>query len=464
MAAIIKEQYSWDLTVFEGGAAESGVRIYIWDFTFPTPVNVVDQDTIGDGTIPQQTLSRAEYSITGTTTVATEDKTPHRIHAGKYGLTRFGVDKSFVEASKDSYFLNQNTNITEANKSTVELYTGISFTPNLAIASHAFTNNTALLNIGAGVTNQGIGQSMAGTDNVPNKFTVELKKVGSPTGNAVAKIYAESGNIPTGSALATSDPVDVEKLTTGTEEEVTFFFSTAVKLASGSNWFLTVEYSGGDVSNYIQVAYQSVGSYVGGNKATLATATWTAQTGEDVAFAITGGRIQITSNHTMAEIYDYGQSWLEDNPQYEYLEILETADGTSFSCVWDFEASNAAVTGPAGLSLVMPNNDFRLVSGGTFGGVVTDIDGTATFIQFTNLITDSEVRIYRQSDDAELAGTESSGTSFTYNFTHTADVPITVVIFHLNYRDIRIVTLSLTAASQSIPIQQQFDRSYSNPA
>jgi hypothetical protein len=76
----------------------------------------------------------------------------------------------------------------------------------------------------------------------------------------------------------------------------------------------------------------------------------------------------------------------------------------------------------------------------------------------TGLQTDTEVRVYNATTDVELAGTESSGTTFSYPYVYAGDIDIYVVIFHLNYRDIRLTGLTLSNDNQSIPVQQQFDR------
>lgn len=85
---------------------------------------------------------------------------------------------------------------------------------------------------------------------------------------------------------------------------------------------------------------------------------------------------------------------------------------------------------------------------------------TVTF-ELTGLLSDTEVRIYRTSDGAELAGIENTSGTFTYQYVHTADVGAYAVIFRIGSKDIRLTGLTLSTADQSIPIQQQLDRVYS---
>jgi hypothetical protein len=88
-----------------------------------------------------------------------------------------------------------------------------------------------------------------------------LSKTGSPTGNAVAKVYDTGSDGPTGSALATSDNFDVSTLPTSPALQ-TFTFSGAnqISLSSGTNnYCISVEYSGGDGSNYVNVHGKNAG-------------------------------------------------------------------------------------------------------------------------------------------------------------------------------------------------------------
>lgn len=89
---------------------------------------------------------------------------------------------------------------------------------------------------------------------------------------------------------------------------------------------------------------------------------------------------------------------------------------------------------------------------------------TVTF-ELTGLKEGSEVRIYNANTDAEVTGIESTvGTTFSYTYVYSGTpIDIYIVIFHLNWKDIRLTGLELANLDQSIPIQQQTDRVYSNP-
>jgi hypothetical protein len=92
------------------------------------------------------------------------------------------------------------------------------------------------------------------------------------------------------------------------------------------------------------------------------------------------------------------------------------------------------------------------------------LDPTVANLELTGLKTNSEVRVFRVSDDQELAGIENSGTSFSYQYEHTgADTSVYIVVHALGWLPIRYEGISLTASGLSIPVQQTIDRQYANP-
>jgi hypothetical protein len=135
-----------------------------------------------------------------------------------------------------------------------------------------------------------------------------------------------------------------------------------------------------------------------------------------------------------------------------------------------FETVRGTLFGSAGASL----KGVRVVNGS--GDAITGFarmqsdDGTyysppvsASFI-LTGLQQNTEVRVYRTSDMSELAGSEDIDTgTFQYDYVWASDIPVTVVIVSLAYQDL-LFTTTLTAAGTSIPVSQQFDRQYNNPA
>lgn len=95
-----------------------------------------------------------------------------------------------------------------------------------------------------------------------------LQNIGSPTGNATAKLYAITGTLgtngkPTGSALATSDPVDVSTITSTGYVTFTFPALSQYWITALTNYCIALSYSSGDTNNCIRAFYTTAGTSVG---------------------------------------------------------------------------------------------------------------------------------------------------------------------------------------------------------
>ena len=151
-------------------------------------------------------------------------------------------------------------------------------------------------------TVDGVAQSFTGSGGVLSRARFQLRKTLAPTGTMTAKVYAHSGvfgtsSIPTGSALATSNSFDVSTLTTSLTL-VDFEFEDEFTLVNTTNYVITLEYSGGDGSNNVQIGTDTSAPTHGGNFATLATPTWTAVSGTDaVFFVFTGAIVTINASN-----------------------------------------------------------------------------------------------------------------------------------------------------------------------
>ncbi len=104
----------------------------------------------------------------------------------------------------------------------------------------------------------GVGQSFTGTVSKLTAVKFFLFRSGSPTGSATAKLYAHTGTYgssgyATGTALATSDILDVSTISGSGYELKTVAFSGAnqVILEASTAYVIALEYSGGDASNCI---------------------------------------------------------------------------------------------------------------------------------------------------------------------------------------------------------------------
>lgn len=142
--------------------------------------------------------------------------------------------------------------------------------------------------------------------------------------------------------------------------------------------------------------------------------------------------------------------------------ILHTATGTYSYVEMGFSNNTFDVRNDSG-GLVTIN-----VTGGdsptyeNIGTSTTTVQNVVTF-SLTGLVDNTEVRIYRVSDDVELFGVENSlGGTVSYEYNAVGTVPVYIHIHHINYVFIRL-ELSLVGSNQSVPVQQRFDRTYSNP-
>jgi len=140
---------------------------------------------------------------------------------------------------------------------------------------------------------KGCGQSFVGNGGVLSSATWYLKKTGSPTGNAVAKVYNAVGGLPSGAALDTSEPFDVSALD-GTSTLIKFDFEGGITLTNLANYVITIEYANGDASNYVMVGHDASSPTHGGDLCTYNGSTWTQDTGKDACFYVrTGGIVTV---------------------------------------------------------------------------------------------------------------------------------------------------------------------------
>ena len=95
-------------------------------------------------------------------------------------------------------------------------------------------------------------------------------------------------------------------------------------------------------------------------------------------------------------------------------------------------------------------------------GTVNVVSGQVT-LTLTGLVANSEVRIYTAGTTTELDGVENSGTTFAYTYTYVAATTVDIVVHKADYKYLRIEDFLLGSGDASLPIQQIFDRNYSNP-
>lgn len=175
--------------------------------------------------------------------------------------------------------------------------------------------------------------------------------------------------------------------------------------------------------------------------------------------------ITITEAHSIEELYDYCQYNLTQN--LNETDFFTTIDGVNYTSIYDITVDGCTLSG-SGKRINMPTKTFSAVNGGGTSATINDINGIMVGFTITGLIAGSEIHIFNdetdEDDEEELAGSENTGTSFTYNYTWTSDIPIYVVVGKAGRKWLRLDNLTLTDTNQSIPVFQQIDLNYTNPS
>ena len=120
-----------------------------------------------------------------------------------------------------------------------------------------------------------VAQQFTGTAGKLSRAIWSIRKQGTPTGSVYAKLYANSGGAPTGTALATSNAVDISGLGTSFAD-VDFEFEDEYTLAAATEYHISIEFTGGDASNRLEVEYLTAGS--GSETCNTYISSWGSQT------------------------------------------------------------------------------------------------------------------------------------------------------------------------------------------
>jgi hypothetical protein len=101
------------------------------------------------------------------------------------------------------------------------------------------------------------------------------------------------------------------------------------------------------------------------------------------------------------------------------------------------------------------------------GAGATTVIVNAVAVTLTGLVDNTEIRVFETNTTTELAGIENAtdGVSGnrTFSFALTAGTIVDIVVHNIEYEYLRIDGFTVPSAPSSIPIQQRFDRNYSNP-
>jgi hypothetical protein len=168
--------------------------------------------------------------------------------------------------------------------------------------------------------------------------------------------------------------------------------------------------------------------------------------------------LQIDSPSAMSAVTDCTFS---DNTTYALRMTATSAQSYTLSGITFSNNTTdvyfAATTGTATLNVYSGSTPTT----GSAGCVVA-VNNLKT-LTLTNLIADSEVRIYTAGTTTELDGIENCSTTFNFSYNYVASTYVDIVIHKADYIHYRVEDYLLGSSDASLPIQQQVDRQYSNP-
>lgn len=264
-----------------------------------TPTTANDK-TVENGTFGTGNFSATATGLTHSTTYSVRAYATNSVGTG-YGST--------VEVTTLT-----NTPPTVALNTPNDTATGVSTTPDLVFTGtdsqsdeieynvQVDTVNTFDSQVGAVIDSyseansdvasgfEKMGQSFTGNGNSIGKVKWYVASVsGSPSGNCYAAIYAHSGtfgtsSVPTGSALATSNSVDMSTISSGSL--VSFTFATPYGTTNGTKYVVTLEFSSYDSGNTLSVGVDFTSPTHSGNRCHYSSGSWIASATQDYCFYV----------------------------------------------------------------------------------------------------------------------------------------------------------------------------------
>ena len=151
-----------------------------------------------------------------------------------------------------------------------------------------------------------VSQQFTGSAGTLSSGWFSIRKQGSPTGNYQAKVYANSGGAPTGTALAESIEYDIADLTTSFVLE-RIEFHDEYTLSAATEYHLSIEYSGGDSSNRLEVEYLTAGS--GSETCNTYISSWSSQNYDCTFYVNRDGIVKINATRSNPTTWEIGALW-----------------------------------------------------------------------------------------------------------------------------------------------------------
>jgi hypothetical protein len=127
-----------------------------------------------------------------------------------------------------------------------------------------------------------------------------------------------------------------------------------------------------------------------------------------------------------------------------------------------FDGNTFDINNTSGSAVTVNVSGGGTASGVTSTGSAVTVQSAAT-LTLTDVVDDSEVRIYAHNTTTELYGLESKVAGVDPAYSYTSAQAVDIVVHSVDYKYFRINNFSLPSSDSSLPIAQVFDRNYSNP-
>jgi hypothetical protein len=164
--------------------------------------------------------------------------------------------------------------------------------------SYSESNQDGAVSLNNTVTR--VAQTFVGAGGTLSNCHLYLKKVGSPTGTALVKVYSVTGTPGSGATpnavLATSQTINVANLG-WVYHLVKLIFTGAtnqITLVNTTDYFVSIEYTNGDASNYVDVGVDTTSIEANTNLATY-SGSWSADNAKEACYYVRTGGIVIVN-------------------------------------------------------------------------------------------------------------------------------------------------------------------------
>lgn len=139
---------------------------------------------------------------------------------------------------------------------------------------------------------------------------------------------------------------------------------------------------------------------------------------------------------------------------YDFTDLLFSGYGAN-------DTTNAAVYNNSGGAVTINASGCTglTVRNGTSASTTVNQNVTVTL---TNLVTNTEVRVYDDGTTTEVDGIENVTTG-SWSFSYGAGEVVDIRVFAVSYEPADILGYTIPSVATSIPVQQRYDRNYENP-